>query len=78
MAVTGCEPSFLSYTTEWIRTVNRGGLFEISDDAYLLFREIELSTRHSFESLLKASSKEADQAKMLINRTSSDPAIVRY
>ena len=33
--------SFLDYTCEWIRAVNRGGLYEVKDEVYLLFREIE-------------------------------------
>ena len=27
-------PSFLNYTTQWIKQINRGGLFEVNDDAY--------------------------------------------
>ena len=37
MAVGGNETNFHHYTTEWIRKVNRGGLFCINDDAYKLF-----------------------------------------
>lgn len=37
MAVNGDESSFLSYTLEWSRTINRGGLFEINDEAYRFF-----------------------------------------
>ena len=33
--------SFLDYTCEWIKEVNRGGLYEVKDEVYLLFREIE-------------------------------------
>ncbi len=29
-------------TLEWSRTLNRGGLFEINDEAYRLFKEIEM------------------------------------
>ena len=41
MAVNGDESSFLSYTLEWNRTVNRGGLFEVNDETYRLFKQIE-------------------------------------
>ena len=45
MAVGGNETSFHHYTTEWIRKVNRGGLFYINDDAYKLFYRIEQEVR---------------------------------
>ena len=48
MAINGEESSLLDYTAQWIREVNRGGLFEVNDTAYLLFREIEL---YSFNGL---------------------------
>lgn len=34
--------SFIEYTTQWTKAVNRGGLHEVKDDVYLLFREIEI------------------------------------
>ena len=37
MAIDGPESSLQDYTTQWVKTVNRGGLFEISDSAYDLF-----------------------------------------
>ena len=40
MAVNGQE-TFQEYTTEWIRKVNRGGLFCTNDRAYELFLAIE-------------------------------------
>ena len=42
MAVNGEESSLLEYTTKWTGLVNRGGLFEINDTTYMLFKEIEL------------------------------------
>jgi len=33
--------SFLDYTTQWIKIVNRGGLYEVNDDVFLLFNAIE-------------------------------------
>ena len=32
--------TFLEYTTQWISKINRGGLFEVNDRAYLLFRDV--------------------------------------
>ena len=37
MAVPGDESSFLAYTSEWTKAVNRGGLFEVNNEAYLFF-----------------------------------------
>ena len=45
MAVASVESSFYEYTKEWIRTVDRGGLFHINDRAYHLFKAIEIETR---------------------------------
>ena len=42
MAVAGRESSFSEYTTEWIHQVDRGGLFHVSEQAYLFFRALEL------------------------------------
>ena len=41
----GPVTSFLAYTQEWVRKVNRGGLFVISDEAYRFFVTLELATR---------------------------------
>ena len=48
LAVDGDESSLLEYTIIWTRLVNRGGLFEVNDIAFLLFKEIELITRKSY------------------------------
>ena len=45
MAVEGNESSFLEYTKMWTSLVNRGGLFELNDTTYLLFKSIELKTQ---------------------------------
>lgn len=45
MAVEGPESNFYDYTKEWMKLVDRGGLFHISDNAYLFFRALELQTR---------------------------------
>lgn len=44
MAVAGPESSFLEYTKEWIKIVNRGGggLFEVNDSTFHLFVSVEL------------------------------------
>ena len=44
MAVAGIESSFYEYTKEWIRSMDRGGLFHINDGVYHLFKAIEVET----------------------------------
>ncbi len=34
--------SYYDYTTAWIKLVNRGGLFEVNTDSFLLFRAIKV------------------------------------
>jgi len=33
--------SFMEYTMQWVKIINRGGLYEINNESYLLFKEIE-------------------------------------
>ena len=47
--------SFLDYTCEWTRIVNRGGLYEVNDDVYLLVKEIEAIMQVELTDLLKQS-----------------------
>ena len=49
-------PSFLEYTSKWVKLVNRGGLFEVNDDAYCLFREIEIAMQFKLIQHIKAAS----------------------
>lgn len=42
-AEEGNEDSFLDFTKKWISAIDRGGLFHIDDEAYILFYEIEKS-----------------------------------
>ena len=50
--VDGPGDSFMDYTREWISKVNRGGLFETSDNAYMLFASIELASYKKLEERL--------------------------
>ena len=54
MAVGGNDTSFHHYTTEWIRKVNRGGLFCINDHAYKLFYRIDQELRIRLPQQLKS------------------------
>ena len=41
----GEDIEFLQYTKLWVEQVNRGGLFQVND-LYLIFRAMELASRH--------------------------------
>ena len=45
MAVNGDDSSLNAYTAEWTKLVNRGGLFEINDLCFELFREVEVQIK---------------------------------
>ena len=38
----GEDVEFLQYTKLWVEQVNRGGLFQVNNDAYIIFRAMEL------------------------------------
>ena len=46
--------SFLDYTRDWIATVNKGGLYEVNDDVYLLMKEIEATMQEELVYHLKS------------------------
>lgn len=48
MSVDGPEESLLSYTTEWSNKIDRGGLFDVSDLSFLLFRCLEVKFRQGY------------------------------
>ena len=50
MAVAGEDSSFMAYTTEWTKAINRGGLFEVGDATYLFFQTMKMLVK----ALLKA------------------------
>ena len=41
----GEPPAFLEYTKLWIGKIKRGGLFQVNDDVFLLFRAMETAAR---------------------------------
>ena len=43
MAVVGNETSYDAYTTEWNKSVDRGGLFSVNDACFRLFHLLNLS-----------------------------------
>ena len=67
MSVTGKETSLLEYTSSWIEAVSRGGLFQIRDKCYLLFRSLEIVTCDCLPNLLKIGCSDIDQKEKLIS-----------
>ena len=55
MSVGGEVTDFSTYTMQWLEQVNRGGLFHVSDETYILFRHIELKVRELLPHTLLAS-----------------------
>ena len=66
MAVNGEESDFLQYTRSWLDKVNRGGLFEVNDLAYQLFKEIEINLQYKLVNQLQPSStQQTTKAEMI-------------
>ena len=55
MAVEGEEADFYAYTREWVKTVDRGGLFYINDPTFF-FRAVEMTTQALLPKHLRNSS----------------------
>ena len=51
------EDSYLEYTKRWIRAVDRGGLFRINDEVYVLFYEIKKKVRQFLVKLIGQTSQ---------------------
>lgn len=67
MANVGNDSSFYAYTTEWIKSVDRGGLFHVNDTTYILFKAIELKTKEVLpEHLLSRSAKKEDLVTKIV------------
>ena len=48
----GVKSSFLEYTKEWEKHVNWGGVFQVSDEVFCLFVEIEMKLKRHLLYLL--------------------------
>ena len=45
MASSGEESSFIEYTRDWIKKVDRGGLFHVNDNTFNFFKSVETKTQ---------------------------------
>lgn len=57
MAVDGEGSSYLDYSKEWIKAVNRGGLFQVNDKTFEFFVDLEMRVRKHLPNMLKPNSK---------------------
>ena len=57
LEVKGEGDTYLAYTTEWIKSVNRGKLFKLSDDAFYFFCELERKVGAYLCDLFKSASE---------------------
>ena len=73
----GVESSFLEYTKEWVKHVNWGGLFQINDEVFCLFVEIEMKLRRHLLCLFKtnANIKKEDVIEDIIH---NDDVLFRW
>ena len=55
MSVGSEVTDFSTYTMQWLEQVNRGRLFHVSDETYILFRHIEFKVRELLPHTLLAS-----------------------
>ena len=71
MYANGPNSSLLEYTREWVERINRGGLFDVSDEAFMLFLAIEEAmrerlVRHLKKSIVQSAQKsEEDKAAII-------------
>ena len=66
----------MEYMSKWISMCNRGGLFEINDTCYLMFRDIELKVRkYLFAVLGRTTSYDKDT---IICSVASDDSVQFY
>ena len=68
----------MEYTREWSSKVNRGGLFEINDTSYALFREIELCIRDRLRSTLASSTVHQGTKDQLLKEAFEDVDVQLY
>ena len=78
MRAVGPSSSLLEYTREWTDKVNRGGLFEVSDEAFRLFVSIEVAMRQKLESHLHSITENDRSGKDMIIQQVIDNCDVQF
>ena len=79
MVIDGPEESLLKYTQEWVKKIDRGGLFEVSDGCYHLFAAIEIALGDKLKVHLQSCTTQHNLAKSsLIQSVSCDEDVQFY
>ena len=80
MAIGAFEESYIDYCRKWFEEVNRGGAFEVSDEAYQFFLAVEINVRSCLMTILQTGSSQAteDQKKSLLQKLMEDEDIMFY
>ena len=79
MAIEGPEESLLKYTQEWIKKLDRGGLFQVNDGCYHLFAAIEIALGDKLKLHLQSSTTQYTTAKSsLIHSVACDEDVQFY
>ena len=69
---------FLEFTTQWIDCRNRGGLFVVSDNAYLFFRSMEYAVRKVFNVNLLKRYRGQNLREVLLQNMLQDRRIIHH
>ena len=77
------ECSFFDYTKRWTELINRGGLFEINDQSFRLFKEIESTLQMKLQSAMLESAKavttvDRSYKHRIISEVTSDDDVLFY
>ena len=77
LEVKGEGDSYLAYTTEWIKLVNRGKLFQLSDEAFHFFCDLERKVGAYLRDLFKSASgqiehTDVEKKKVIISNIIED------
>jgi len=70
------EDAYLDYTKRWIRAIDHGGLFRISDNVYVFFHEVERLVRKFLHKLMTQDAEHSKQE--IIDEVSSDCNVQFY
>ena len=66
------KSDYYSCTKLWLERINRGGLYVVSDDVYLVFKAMEIVTRKCLASILDPSKGNIEKEKTLTLLCSDD------
>ena len=74
-AVKGCSESFHNYVSEWTQAVSRGGVYTTTDEAFILFRQLEVCVRKYLTFGVQQVTSESQDTKGILQEISKDNEI---